>query len=139
MKDWYQNEGSMALSSKSLRQLEDVANNDGFSFDFGEPLVVPVEIAPGKYISLREPSADDLIEISKISKDKSIDEIEATLKTICILHSPDSNGRKLTLKDSRRLTGRQIKKLGDAINELLNSPDEEEEGDMKSGDDGEES
>lgn len=121
----------MALSSKSLRQLEQVVVDDSFSFDFGEPQIVPVEISPGKYLSLREPSADDLIEISKISTDKSLNEIEATLKTICILHSPSEGGRKLTLKDSKRLTARQIKKLGDAVNSLLGNEEGDEE-DMKS-------
>lgn len=120
----------MALSSKSMRELENTASLES-EFDFGEPEIIAVEIAEGKFLSLREPSADDLIEITKIGKDKTLDEIEATLKTICILHSPDQGGRKLTLKDARKLRAKQIKLLGDAINELLGNEEEEEE-DMKS-------
>lgn len=125
----------MALSSKSLRELETVAQDSVLSeFDFGDPEIIAVEIAPGKFLSLQEPSAEDLIEITKISDDKSLDEVQATLKTICILHSPDQGGRRLTLKDAKRLRAKQIKKLGDAINELLGNGEEEKMNDngMKS-------
>ena len=121
----------MALSSKSLRELETVATVSESEFDFGEPEIIAVEVAKGKFLSLREPSADDLIEITKIGNDKSLDEIEATLKTICILHVPDAGGRKLTLKDAKKLRGRQIRMLGDAINQLLGVGSEDDE-DMKS-------
>lgn len=114
----------MALSSKSMRELETVAKDSVSDFDFGEPEVIAVEIAPGKFLSLQEPSADDLIEITKISSDKTLDEIPATLKVICILHSPEPGGRKLTLKDAMRLRSKQIKLLGDAINELLGTGSE---------------
>lgn len=127
----------MALSSKSLRELETTVVDAGSEFDFGEPEIVAVEIAPGRFLSLQEPSADDLIEITKISADKSLDEIQATLKTICILHSPEPGGRKLTLKDAKRLRAKQIKLLGNAINELLGSGGDEEDldDDTKSDDD----
>jgi hypothetical protein len=115
---------TMALSSKSMRELETVATESVFDFDFGEPEIISVEIAPGKFLSLQEPSADDLIEITKISDDKTLDEIPATLKVICILHSPERGGRKLTLKDARRLRSKQIKLLGNAINELLGTGSE---------------
>ena len=126
----------MALSSKSLREIESLTESS-LDFDFGEPEVIPVEIAPGKFLSLHEPSAEDLIEIDRISEDKELNEIDATLKTICILHKPDEGGRKLTLKDARKLRAKQIKALGVAINTLLgNDPDpepkKEEEDDTKS-------
>ncbi len=122
----------MALSSKSLRDLETTAQDSVLSdFDFGDPEIVAVEIAPGRFLSLQEPSAEDLIEITKISSDKSLDEVQATLKTICILHSPEAGGRKLTLKDAKRLRAKQIKMLGEAINELLGGSEDEEK-DMKS-------
>jgi len=124
----------MALSSKSLRELEVTAADASSDFDFGDPEVIAVEVAPGKFLSLQEPSAEDLIEITKISADKSLDEVQATLKTICILHSPDPGGRKLTLKDAKRLRAKQIKLLGNAINELLGGGDDDE--DMKSEEDG---
>jgi hypothetical protein len=124
----------MALSSKSLRELEVTAADASSDFDFGDPEVIAVEVAPGKFLSLQEPSAEDLIEITKISADKSLDEVQATLKTICILHSPDPGGRKLTLKDAKRLRAKQIRLLGNAINELLGGGDDDE--DMKSEEDG---
>jgi len=88
-------------------------------FDFGEPEVIPVEIAPGKFLCLKEPSADDLISISNISEDKKISEVEATLQTICILHAPSSGQKRLSLKDAKRLRAKQLKMLGQAINQLL--------------------
>lgn len=116
----------MALSSKSLREIESLTEAP-LDFDFGEPEVIAVEIATGKFLSLHEPSAEDLIEIEKISEDKDINEIDATLKTICILHTPDQGGRKLTLKDARKLRARQIKALGEAINTLLGNNDKGED------------
>ena len=117
----------MALSSKSMRELETVATDSVSDFDFGEPEIISVEIARGRFLSLQEPSADDLIEITKISADKALDEIQATLKVICILHSPEPGGRKLTLKDARRLRSKQIKLLGNAINELLGAGSEDDD------------
>jgi hypothetical protein len=100
---------------------------DGDAFDFGEPEVIPVELAPGKFLCLKEPSADDLIEISKISDNKNISEVEGTLQTICILHSPDPGKRKLSLKDAKKLRAKQLRALGDAINQLLGLDVEHEE------------
>ena len=103
-----------ASPSATLRMEEE----DDF-FDFGEPEIISVEISPGKFLTLKEPSANDLIEISKVSDNKNISEVEATLQTICILHSPDTGKRRLNLKDAKRLTARQLRKLGMAINDLL--------------------
>lgn len=97
-------------------------------FDFGEPEIIVVEIASGKFLALKEPSASDLIEISKVSNNKNFSEVEQTLQTICILHSPDRGGRKLTLKDAKRLTAKQIRKLGKAINDLLGGGEDKEDG-----------
>jgi hypothetical protein len=129
----------MALTSKSLRELEKTVTESAEEFDFGPAEVIPVEISPGKFLSLQEPSAEDLIEITNISNDKNLDEIQATLKTICILHSPEPGGRKLTLKDAKRLRAKQIRLLGSAVNELLGNEKEGEgeEGDMKSEGEGE--
>ena len=108
----------MALTSKSMREIESTVHDVSDEFDFGPPEIISVEISPGKYLALQEPSAEDLIEITTVSKDEKIDEIQATLKTICILHHPEPGGRKLTLKDAKRLRSKQIKLLGDAINQL---------------------
>lgn len=96
-----------------------IVEADDDLFDFGDPEVISVEVSPGKFLTLKEPSANDLIEISKISENKNIGEVEATLQTICILHAPDEGRRKLSLKDAKRLTAKQLKLLGGAINELL--------------------
>ena len=88
-------------------------------FDFGEPEVVPVEIANGKFLLLKEPCAEDLIVISEINSNEKLSEIEATLQTICVLHAPDSNGKKLSLKDAKKLTARQLKRIGEALASLL--------------------
>lgn len=122
----------MALTSKSLREIESAVHDGMDEFDFGPPEIISVEISPGKYLSLQEPSAEDLIEITSVSKDEKLDEIQATLKTICILHHPEPGGRKLTLKDAKRLRSKQIKLLGDAINQLLGAG-EDDQLDMKSG------
>ncbi len=111
----------MAIS-KMLREASlsapHIEEEDDF-FDFGEPEIICVEISPGKFLTLKEPSANDLIEISKVSDNKSISEVEATLQTICILHAPDAGRRRLNLKDAKRLTARQLRNLGKAINDLL--------------------
>lgn len=88
-------------------------------FDFGEPEVVPVEISPGRFLYLKEPCAEDLIQISEINNNDSLGEIEATLQTICVLHSPDNSGKKLSMKDAKKLTARQLKKIGEAMGDLL--------------------
>jgi hypothetical protein len=100
-------------------------------FNFGEPEIIHVEVAPGRYLCLKEPTASDLIEISKISDNKNISEVEATLQTICILHAPSAGDRRLSLKDAKRLRPRQLKKLGEAIETLLGM-DGEEDGDKES-------
>jgi hypothetical protein len=105
--------------SKMTREPLSSAEVDDDLFNFGEPEIVSVELSPGKFLSLKEPCASDLIEISKISDNKDVSEVEATLQTICILHSPDRGERKLTLKEAKKLRPRQLKKLGEAINILL--------------------
>lgn len=109
----------MAVSKMSRGGQEEIASFEDDVFDFGEPEVIPVEISPGKFLCLKEPSADDLIEISRISEDRKISEVEATLQTICILHAPSSGQRRLSLKDAKRLRAKQLKMLGEAINQLL--------------------
>lgn len=119
----------MAIS-KMPRDAEihhDPAEMDDDTFDFGEPEVIPVEISPGRFLCLKEPSASDLIEISKISDEKNVSDVEATLRTICILHSPDAGKRRLSMKDAKRLRAKQLKMLGNAINQLLGMDGREEE------------
>ena len=99
--------------------------DDGF--DFGEPEVIPVEIAKDKYLYLKEPCAEDLIKISEISENTKISEIEATLQTICILHAPQDGSRKLSLRDAKRLTAKQLKSIGKSLSILLGDDGDEEE------------
>ena len=96
-------------------------------FDFGDPEIIPVEIAPGRFLHLKEPSASDLIEISKISEDKNTSDVESTLKTICILHAPEEGGKRLSLKEAKKLRAKQLKMLGNAINQLLGLDEETSE------------
>lgn len=122
----------MSPSSKQLRPSQQDATSyenldDGF--DFGEPEVVDVEIYPGKFLSLHEPSAEDMISIDKVSKDKSLDDVEQALAVICILHQPEPGKRKLSMKDAKRLRSKQIKALNDAIENLMGiSNDNKSEG-----------
>lgn len=117
----------MAISKMSRETSATTTHHeeDDDIFDFGEPEIIPVEVSPGRFLTLKEPSANDLIEISKISDNKNISEVEATLQTICILHAPDAGKRKLSLKDAKRLTARQLKMLGGAINQLLGMEEDE--------------
>jgi hypothetical protein len=121
-------------ASKMLREASPVVTrteDEDDLFDFGDPEIISVELCPGKFLSLREPSANELIEITKVSENKNISEVEATLQTICILHAPDAGKRRFSLKDAKRLRPRQLKKLGSAINELLglDSKDSDEDSD----------
>ncbi|UYE97252.1 hypothetical protein [Cyanophage S-TIM54] len=112
----------MATSKMTRSSVEETAAaevNNGF--DFGEPEVVPVEIATGKFLYLKEPCADDLMAIAAINDDQKLTEIEATLQTICILHSPEVGGKKLSMRDAKRLTARHLKKIGEAMSVLLGS------------------
>lgn len=93
--------------------------NDGF--DFGDPEILPVEITAGNFLYLKEPCAEDLIKIAEISENAKITEIEATLQTICILHCPQDGGKKLSLRDAKRLTAKQLKKIGESLSLLLGS------------------
>jgi hypothetical protein len=107
-------------SSKMSRPGAEDAQVDSFdSFDFGEPDVIPVEISKGKFLYLKEPCAEDLIHIAEINDNEKLGEIEATLQTICVLHHPEEGGKKLSMKDAKKLTARHLKKIGDALATLL--------------------
>lgn len=127
----------MALNSKEARpakshpQTEEVNLASDADFDFGDPEILPVEISPGKFLELREPSASDLIEIDKIGKRKDLNDIETTLGVICILHYPGERGVKLNMRQAKRLTNKQILILTKAISYLMGNATEEEEGEEK--------
>jgi hypothetical protein len=106
-------------AAPNLTHFGDGDDDGGSFFDFGEPELLVVEISPEKFLTLKEPSASDLIEISKLSENKKLSDIEATLQTICILHHPEQGQRKLTVKDAKRLTAKQLKKIGAAMSELM--------------------
>ena len=120
----------MAPSSKQLRPVQVQEVEYGITddeFDFGDPEVVDVEIYPGKFLSLREPTAEDLIAIEKASNDPKFDDIESTLAIICILHYPGPGKRKLSMKDAKRLRSKQIKILNDAMQKLMGISDDKED------------
>ena len=56
-----------------------------------------------------------------LSISRKLGEIEATLQTICILHAPEAGGKKLSMRDAKKLTARQLKKIGEALGSLLGS------------------
>lgn len=109
----------MPSSKMSRPGVEEDQESSFENFDFGEPEIIPVEISQGKYLYLKEPCADDLINISEINSNEKISEIEATLQTICVLHYPQNGGKKLSLRDAKKLTARHLKKIGEALNTLL--------------------
>lgn len=120
----------MAPSSKQLRPVQVQEVEYGITddeFDFGDPEVADVEIYPGKFLSLREPTAEDLIAIDKASNDPKLDDIESTLAIICILHHPEPGKRKLSMKDAKRLRSKQIKILNDAMQKLMGISDNKED------------
>ncbi len=123
--------GSKQLRPQTTHAVE--AMDDGDEFDFGEPEVSQVEIYPGKFLALREPSADDLISIEKVGKDKNLDDIEQSLAVICILHQPEPGRKKLSMRDAKRLRSKQIKMLSDAIEVLMGIKEEEEKDDEEEG------
>ena len=84
-------------------------------FDFGEPEVMPVEVTAGKFLYLKEPCAEDLMHIAEINNNNKLSEIEATLQTICVLHAPQDGQKKLSMRDAKKLTARQLKKIGEAM------------------------
>ncbi len=112
-------------TSKMMKPGEEESSS-GFmeGFDFGDPEILPVEISAGKFLYLKEPCAEDLIQISEINSDTKLSEIEATLQTICILHSPTEGGKRLSLKDAKKLTARHLKKIGEAMSVLLGVDEE---------------
>ena len=111
----------MATSKMSRQGADDdviETESTGF-FDFGEPEVMPVEVTAGKFLYLKEPCAEDLMHIAEINNNSKLSEIEATLQTICVLHSPQNGDKKLSMRDAKKLTARQLKKIGEAMGQLL--------------------
>lgn len=89
---------------------------------FGDPEIVSVEITDSIILNFKEPSAEELElieEINEESSKKKNGQIEATLKMICLLHVPEEGKKKISLKDARKLTARQLKKIGDALEGVL--------------------
>jgi hypothetical protein len=124
------------LSKPGLKQIEAEVLDSGHQseFDFGEPEILTVQVSPKVSLSFREPKADDAIKLREFEmKNKEASDIEATLFTICLLHYPQEGQGKLTIKDAKRLSTKQLKKIGMVLNRLMAADDElEEELDNKS-------
>lgn len=104
--------------SRPAREEQDWDND----YYFGDPEIVTVELTDTLSLSFKEPSAEELEFIEEINEEslkKKNGQIEATLKMICLLHVPDEGKKKISLKDAKRLTARQLKKIGEALNEVL--------------------
>jgi hypothetical protein len=122
------------LSKPGLNAIEaDVLDTSVSEFDFGEPEILTVEISSKVSLSFREPRAEDAIKLREFeTKNKNISDIESTLFTICLLHYPQNGQGKLTIKDARKLSTKQLKKIGKVLNQLMVGDDEGEELDNKS-------
>lgn len=123
------------LSKPGLNKVEaDVLDTAVSEFDFGEPEILTVELSPKVSLSFREPRAEDAIKLREFeTKNKNASDIESTLFTICLLHYPQEGQGKLTIKDARRLSTKQLKKIGKVLNQLMVGDDEDgEELDNKS-------
>lgn len=123
------------LSKPGLNKVEaDVLDTVVSEFDFGEPEILTVELSPKVSLSFREPRAEDAIKLREFeTKNKNASDIESTLFTICLLHYPQEGQGKLTIKDARRLSTKQLKKIGKVLNQLMVGDDEDgEELDNKS-------
>lgn len=123
------------LSKPGLNKVEaDVLDTAVSEFDFGEPEILTVELSSKVSLSFREPRAEDAIKLREFeTKNKNASDIESTLFTICLLHYPQEGQGKLTIKDARRLSTKQLKKIGKVLNQLMVGDDEDgEELDNKS-------
>lgn len=104
--------------SRPAREEQDWGND----YYFGDPEIVTVQLTEDLSLSFKEPSAEELEYIEEINEEslnKKNGQIEATLKMICLLHVPDEGKKKISLKDAKKLTARQLKKIGEALNEVL--------------------
>lgn len=118
------------LSKPGLNAIEaDVLDTSTSEFDFGEPEILTVELSPKVSLSFREPRAEDAIKLREFeTKNKNISDIESTLFTICLLHHPQNGQGKLTIKDARKLSTKQLKKIGKVLNQLMVGDDNDDEG-----------
>lgn len=118
------------LSKPGLKQIEaEVLGPESASeFDFGEPEILTVQVSDSVSLSFREPRADDAIKLREYElKNKNVSDIESTLFTICLLHYPQEGQGKLTIKDAKRLSTRQLKKIGLVLNQLMAGEEDLEE------------
>lgn len=116
------------LSKPSLRQVEAEVDLDTPStFDFGEPEIITVQVSDTVELAFREPTAEDAMKLSEFqNKNKTASDIEATLFTICLLHYPLESQQRLTMKDAKRLSTRQLKKIGSTLNQLMGGGEEDD-------------
>lgn len=117
------------LSKPTLSQVEaGTSSNESSSFDFGEPEITTVQISKTVELAFREPTAEDAMKLSEFqNKNKDSSDVEATLYTICLLHFPLDGQAKLTMKDAKRLSTRQLKKIGSTLNKLMGGDDDSED------------
>lgn len=117
------------LSKPTLKQVETETELDDQSFfDFGEPEIITVQISRDVELAFREPTAEDAMKLSEFqNKNKNSSDVEATLFTICLLHYPLEGQKKLMMKDAKRLSTRQLKKIGSTLNQLMGGGEDDSE------------
>ena len=122
------NKTPRSAASREQFPLQEAADYEDSLYDFGGPEVVSVEVAPGKFFSLREPVTTELITIDKMSRQTPApSDVEITAQILCLLHEPEPGKRKITLNETKKLTSRQLTKLGKQISVLLGQEKESDE------------
>lgn len=113
------------LSKPSLDEIESSVVLS--EYDFGELDTITVDITENISLTFKEPTAEDYLKLQEFEKNPNLSEMETTLYTICLLHTPDPGKGRISMKEAKKLTAKQLKRIGDALKELTSDMIEEEQ------------
>jgi len=122
----------MATAKLTRPSLEAVESNNDFinsDYEFGALREISVDVSPSISLTFKEPTAEDFLKLQEFENSSNVSDVETTLFTICLLHVPDSGKKKISMREAKKLSARQLKKIGGALKILI---DDEEEQDFKS-------
>lgn len=122
----------MATAKLTRPSLEAVESNNDFinsDYEFGTLREISVDVSPSISLTFKEPTAEDFLKLQEFENSSNVSDVETTLFTICLLHVPDSGKKKISMREAKKLSARQLKKIGGALKILI---DDEEEQDFKS-------
>lgn len=122
----------MATAKLTRPSLEAVESNNDFinsDYEFGTLREISVDVSPSISLTFKEPTAEDFLKLQEFENSSNVSDVETTLFTICLLHVPDSGKKKISMREAKKLSARQLKKIGEALKFLMN---DEEEQDFKS-------